>query len=1620
MAIDLSGIESINEYYTNHYFSTMFEESEKDTIKLWSDKAKEAELKTPWAKLRNTGRQYGVSHNRYGRVTYDLTTLQNLRDLADSYLENLDYPQAKPKIIPVDDKLSVPVYLEVNKPNGAPQLWVLLSACEDNEAAILERNVFDASLLDELDNQKIRDHFLMEQSNEDIASKIFFDLDEPPRFLLFIGIDQIALVDRNKWNDKRYLQFNLDDIFGRREDSTLKAMTVLLDKDSLCPKDGQVILDQFDEASQKNASGVSNDLKYALRESIERLGNEVLYDMEHRQGRNLQVDPVDPSELTLQCIRYMYRMLFVLFIESRPDLGYAPMKSQAYFSSYSLESLRDIAENVRDDIENVGKGYYLFETLEKLYQLIYSGYPDNYDDSEKLSNIESKHDIFEIPALKAHLFDPERTKLITNSKIRNHVMLRIIDLMSVTRGNGKRGGRARISYSNLGINQMGAAYEALLSYRGFIAKEDLYEVKSAKEKNIDELEVGYFVPASDLDQYNENERVYTKNDLGEKVLKVYKKGTFIYRLAGREREKSASYYTPEVLTKCLVKYALKELLEDKTADEILNLKICEPAMGSAAFLNETINQLAEAYLNLKQKELHDSIPYNERTKELQRVKMYIADRNVYGIDLNPTAVELAEVSLWLNTIYDGSYVPWFATQIVNGNSLIGARKQVYTKSQLQTKTKGDRWFDNAPKSVPVGEHSRGTQFYHFLLGDPGMSNYKDKVIKELEPENIKLIKQWNKEFTKPYTDEELVTLRGLSRTVDELWDQQVNLQKEIDRVTQDNLGVYGHETREHASHFSIREKDRIYQNAYKSIHQRNASAYARLKFAMDYWCSLWFWPIEQAKLLPDRSKFLMEMRLILGGTVDDIQADDNKIKQIKHKKGEGQQLDLFTEEDDLFKDDPNFVVQKVKKDKPFELENFDNSEEVINALREEIGNTTVDLDQLCSLFDDLKVVREVSSKQKFMHWELEFADLFDEQQGFDLIIGNPPWVKLTWNETDVLSESNPIFSVRNLTAPQTSKMRKAALSVTFTRTEYLSEYSSMTGQQNYLNASANFKILAGQKANLYKCFLPQAWIFTNSKGISSFIHPNGVFDDPNAGKIRKKIYQKLVNHFQFENEYNLFQGTNDHGRMRFSLNVYKNGKKDILFRAIFNVFLPKTIDECFERSYIGEVPGLKDRNGKWATRGHPDRLLTISRTELNVFSKLFEITDPLEAPLLNIHSRNLFEILKQFSGQPKRIGDINKINSAIILVETLAQKKDIIEKNVHFAQSTSDLIISGPHIGIATPLYKTPRRIYNTSNDYDAIDINSISDDYLPRTIYNFSNSQKEEYYALMPVAEDGQKYTKHYQLVCRRRLGLSGERTLISAIAPKNSNCLNSITSVIFDNYHDLLFISGILSSIPYDGYIRFLGRTDLYFDGLSRIPLCKDTLKDEIELRALVLNSVTKYYSELWQEVWKSEFRNVEWTKTDPRLKEYQFCNMNRSWSPNYALRTDFARRQAIVELDVLTAMSLGMTLQDLKELYRLQFPVSNQYDKDTWYDSRGRIVFTNNKGLTNIGFSRKEWEGGVKGASAGKKFYRTITDDTLPGGPVERTIEYVAPFDRCDREKDYETAWKFFEEKYGPIEA
>lgn len=1547
MSIDLTGITNKNEYYTNHYFSTIFEENAGEAITAWAQAAKSSEeIRTPWAQLRQNARQFYPLHDRYAGGALNLQLLAAIRTMADRYLASLGYPEAAPELVPVDASLSVPVYLEMKKSNGAPLLWVMLSASRESDAGILESNVFDGNIAEEDAFGAVHNDDLLELKNEDLATQILFGAAEPPRFLLFISLNQIALIDRNKWSEKRYLQFELEDIFSRLELTTLQAMVVLLHKDSLCPEDGSILLDELNEQSQKNAAGVSQDLKYALRECIELLGNEVLHDMRTRQKINLEEHPVDAGQLTLECLRYMYRMLFILFIEARPELGYAPIRELSYLKGYSLESLRDIADAVRDDVDEVSDGYYLHETLAKLYDLIYNGYPETEAEFQKVTGADSIHDVFLIAPLKAHIFDPEYTKLINATKLRNSCMLRIIDLMSLTRASGKRNSRrGRISYANLGINQMGAVYEALLSYRGFIAQQDLYEVKRAGV-DFNELDVGYFVSESDLAQYTEEERVRYASGNKKGKLRMYAKGTFIYRLAGREREKSASYYTPEVLTKCLVKYALKELLKDKSADDILHLTICEPAMGSAAFLNEAINQLAEAYISRKEQETGEIIGYEERFNQLQKVKMFIADRNVYGVDLNPVAVELAEVSLWLNTIYPNGFVPWFGTQLVNGNSLIGARRQCYRVSSLQATSKGLRWYEKAPERVPLGtERKRGklsTQIYHFLLGDPGMCSYTDKVIKQLEPAKIKFLNTWNKAFTAPYCDDDIETLKKLSKTIDKLWKDQISLRQQLKQQTHDSLSVFKFNDDEPDSHTSIRTKDQMLRTMYRSENAKNAGAYARLKFAMDYWCALWFWPIDKADLLPSRSEFLNDMYMILVG--------------LYSTNSDSQQLSMLEDADE---EDTDILLQ-------------------------------VNLDELCALLPRLRLARTIAQQNHFMHWELEFADVFAERGGFDLMIGNPPWIKIEWNEQGVLADANPMFAVKKLTATQTTHERQTALENAHTHSMYFAEYEMLSGEQNFLNAVQNYLALKGQQTNLFKCFLPLSWEKTNESGIAAFVHPEGVYDDPKGGPLM------------------------------------------VSFDTISNLYDAKSIVECYQGEASAPIPGIKDANGDWNITGHPDRIIHVTQRELEVFAKLFDGNDKWQqARLPVLHVRSLIGALSCIASQTQYISDIKtEIFGSEMWHETNAQKDGTMVRNVHFPESLTDMIISGPHIAVANPCFKTSRSICRLNSDYDNIDLTSISDSYLQRCNYQ-PYCAPEEYEERAPLTPWNCKNYYSYRIAMRNMFNQGGERTLMSAIIPPKVGHVHAVYELGFKNDVDTALMSGLMESIPYDFYIKATGKGSGGIGVLGGLPIIRSIYSIRIILTTLLLNSLNEYYAPLWKKCWNVVWPFTTWSKSDPRLSPARFTSLTSEWTWDTPLRTDYERRQALVEIDVLTAMALGMTLQQLKTIYRIQFPVLQSYEADTWYDANGRITFTNNRSLTSVGFTRPEWEnagavqpikrgdapwdGIMKHAPAGYVFARTITDDTMPGGPVQRTIEYAAPFDRCDREQDYETAWKFFEEKY-----
>lgn len=1605
------GIEAVNDFYTPYYMKEYFPDEVKNASAPWKQLPPE---KRPARLLKDMRQSFTEVINNNEN---DLFPAERVRNFIDGMLAALGYTQegnqAKDEGLP--DRISgksVPVYYQVNDSDGAPRLQVLVSLSDSAEAGVLESPIEDGSGKDGT-------------SCEEYARMLLADFDEPARWILLMGLHQIALVDRRKWNDKKCMLFDLDEIFSRHQDHVYTAMAVLLRRGSLCPNKGDSLLDTFDDTSAKNAVEVSDNLRSALRECVEILGNEVIHDWTCNKGRS--IDEIDPGDLTVQALRYMYRLLFLLFIEAKPSLGYAPMKSDIYRTGYSLDSLRDIAEQMRGRMDEAGDSTYLADTLRRLDDLVFNGYPKTDEDFKGLAGEEAINAVFMIPPLKAHIFDPERTALIEHAALRDSVMLRIIDLMSVTQtGKGVKR-RQRISYAALGISQMGAVYEALLSYRGFIAKEKLYEVKRAKD-SYDPLKVGYFVPERELDNYSEDERVrYPDKSLHAGELRTYEPGTFIYRLAGRERETSASFYTPDSLAQCLVKYALKEIeLRIHQATDILSLKICEPAMGSATFLNETINQLATMYLNRREKERvaeegqRAAIPAELRQAELQKVKMYIADHNIYGIDLNPVAVELGEVSLWLNTICEGSFVPWFGTQLQCGNSLIGGRRVGYLESDLSSKTKNRHWYEVEPKHIGFNRSSSSVKrVYQFLTGDPDMCKYDDKTVKSIESEHLETIKAWKKEFAKkPYSQTEIGLMRSLSKTIDELWCGQIKARRQLEKATQDDLIIYGFDAnvskktakalenqQKHGqgslgieneyfrgNNLTIREKDEMLRVSYHSEKAENASEYARLKLAMDYWCSLWFWPIDQADLLPTRSQYLTEMSLILTG-------------EVLQEEG--------------------FTLMSMDNDQPTLMDTIDDSHE-----RDYMYDHAVDLDELCKGDGEpaqrLRLVKEIAKKQRFFHWELEFADVFKDG-GFDFMVGNPPWVNVQWSETDAVSDANPYFAIHKLTASDLSKRMGELLKNARIRTMYLREYVNIAGALAFYGSTGNYPLLQG-RINLFRCFLPNAWDYTRKHdGVSAFVHPDELYGDTRAGVLREQMYRRLRYHFQFINEKKLFSGV--HHETMFSLNVYRNPEtNDKLpqFDSIWNLYDPKTIDECYASDGVGTIPGVKNELGEWNTRGHKGRIISISKGELLMFSKLVGDSQKdgwKQTPMVGIHAAELLHALEQMADIPRSLRTYaNEITYSPMWNETNSRKDGTIKDGVHFPTSTKALIYSSPFIGVANPLLQSTRRNYKVNSDYDPIDLTDIPADYMPRVKYSQACTDAEYKSRVQKMADPNQedgavsRFDAVYRLCNREYVGLGSERTLQASCVHPGAAWVHTIAGygVHPERYALLALMSGLEAALPYDFFVRSAGKPHINRSVLESLPVPENILAPEIRLRGLLLNCLTKPYADLWQSCWDESYTSMSWAKDDPRLTADTFTSLTDEWNWHTPLRTDYERRQALVELDVLASMALGITLAELIDIYRLTFTVLSGYEDDTWYDANGRIVFSK-KNYGDLTFKRPDFEK-IKNAPAGEVFTRTIMDDTQPGGPRERTIEYVAPFDKCDRVEDYKTAWKFFTQKYG----
>ncbi|SPT57088.1 class I SAM-dependent DNA methyltransferase [Actinomadura madurae] len=1495
------------------------------------------------------------------------------------------------------------------------------------------------------------DHPHMLRTGDKLASWLFA-ADEPPRYVLILAGGVVVLADRMTWGEGRYLAVSLDVALGRSTAAAAEIETIaaLFSADSLLPPEegGSEPLAELLSGSRQHAVGVSKELREGLRESVEIIANEVL-DRMREQGVRPE-DVMEPAafakELGREALRYLYRILFLLYAEARPELGILPTNDEAYVKGYSMARLGDLI--VRDLVsEESRRSVHLYESLDLLFRMVNDGRNPRGAGRTLTSDGEG----LRFEPLKSDLFNPERTRFIgkaaidldeddpdsepIDTRLRNEALYKVLRLLMLAKGKRKeRGGF--ISYAQLGINQLGAVYEGLMSYTGFIAKEELYEVA----KNGDPKDGSWMIPASKVDDYEDAVFVRRVDENGFKTDERvrYKPGAFVYRLAGRDRQTSASYYTPESLTQVTVQLALRERLDqDGTvtkAREILDWTICEPALGSGAFLNEAINQVAAEYLRRRQAETNQSLEPDRYAEELQKVKAYIALHNSYGVDLNETAVELAEVSLWLNVMHKGLQAPWFGLHLCRGNSLIGAGRRLYEPHHLKKKA----WLTTAPKDHPFrdGPIPDG-HIHHFLLPAQGWGAVaSEKEAKNLAPDDAKRLADWRKGMLKdPSTkrrqgqkNTQVQRLQGLARRAESLWELVIKRLELSERDISRRIQVWGaDDLREPGEEIVSREQ--ILEDL-----KAPGTPFWRLKTLMDTWCALWFWPLDKAGLLdgsddiyerlkdnvldsvppapaesevpdPDPAGFpqTWEATSLFGETSVQIPINQSKPRPKSPRKParvERRSVIPLADLDDwldfaealLGTDDipenslgAHFVSLG-------ELGDHENQLPVWMGMDNEF--------KLNERFPWLKAVEELAKDHGFFHWELMFAQVL-RKGGFDLQVGNPPWVQPTWQEGAVLAEKEPWFKLADKPSVQEWRtVKEGQLADVSVRNYVLTEMAANTGLTEFLTSASTYLLMLGTQPDLYRAFMCRAWDNMGFRGVAGLIHPDSHLGGVKEGSLRAASYGRLRIHAKFINAANW--AFDDLSRTQeFGLHVY-GCSRAVNFSHLSDLYGVDLVPWSLDHDGSGDIPGIKYQ-GKWDVRPHRARVISVDDRMLSKWRRLLHVDGlPVDqTPLLYPVSTAELGAMDAISSYALRLA-AQSLRISAGYHEKKAKEDGLIHWDLGDSDTWESVILQPSHIAVATPFSKEPPLFKSSDRPRD---LTRLESDAVPASNYRQVCDEKtyRRAQALWDAQGDGSKReTEFYRLAWRRRIAFNGERSLFAALIPPGPSHVHTVHSLALPDNRGTALAAGFWATLPLDYLLRITGRADLQYGEANAMPAAtpEHPLALALLVRTLRLNCLTSAYADLWAELYDSAWRDETWAVKWSGVKRLNDPEaIAPEWTSNTPLRSERERRAALVELDTLVALWLGMTAEQLIAIYRSRYPVLSDYEALTWFDANGRKIAGN---FNTFGHGQS------------KEHFEQLQDHLDPeiNGPVPDG--YEAPFYKADREAEYRQAHAVFSER------
>jgi hypothetical protein len=473
------------------------------------------------------------------------------------------------------------------------------------------------------------------QAPHDIVQRYLNYNKEHDWALLTDGVYLRLLRDFHHTYTRGYVEFDLQGIFNSRDFAGFRAMYRLLHASRffiLEDKENSLIDNLYEDALAMGVR-VGDDLLKNVQSSIESLANGFLVSSPgFLETINQKTDGA--ALLYRDVLMTIYRMLFMLFAEQR---GMLPGRGSLYMEEFSLTAFRTKAELPRSEDRNLD----LWEKIKTTFSMVEHG-------SEELDIFAYNGALFSLN--KTPLLTPKETKIAP--QCRNDYLLQTIRHLTTVE---KDRVLQRISYSDLSVEEIGSIYEGLLEFTPRISESQIHVE-------------GREIPVN----------------------------SFFLDPRGTGRKTSGSYYTPVSLVNELIKSALVPVMEDRikavvpgydselvealTDNErqsaekaILALNVVDPAAGSGAFLIAANNKLG---LELARIRTGDYFPIEQ---DIQRARRDVLAHCIYAVDLNPMAVELCKVSLWINAAVEDAPLNFLDHHIRWGNSLVGASPELIKK-----------------------------------------------------------------------------------------------------------------------------------------------------------------------------------------------------------------------------------------------------------------------------------------------------------------------------------------------------------------------------------------------------------------------------------------------------------------------------------------------------------------------------------------------------------------------------------------------------------------------------------------------------------------------------------------------------------------------------------------------------------------------------------------------------------------------------------------------------------------------------------------------------------------------------------------------------------------------------